>query len=456
MQRKYFGTDGIRGTYGQEPMTPEFFYRTGVAAADYFQSDQNPLFVIGRDTRVSGPALEKAFSLGVESAGGRCQHIGVVPTAAVAVNTIQHQAAAGVMISASHNPYADNGIKFFNSQGFKLSDDIELAIEKRIDECPAAPVDTETALTFDADTDAVRIYHEAIHASLPSDFSLEGTQLIVDASHGAAYRSTPDFLKSLGADITILNASPDGSNINAACGSQHTTGICEKINELAALKSAASGPLLGLAHDGDADRLIMIDEKGVPLDGDELLAILGVGMLKTKNLAGNSVVATVMSNLGLDRCISDHGGQVIRTEVGDRYVLEAMQQDSLSLGGEQSGHMIFLDYLPTGDGLLSGIQALRFIQQSGQPLYELRNVLKKFPQQLYNLKVREKRPLEQMPQVAEIIRIAETKLADSGRIFFRYSGTENLARLLIEAQDASVIEPIAESILGPLSDLIGA
>ncbi|MEM1158194.1 MAG: phosphoglucosamine mutase [Verrucomicrobiota bacterium] len=457
MKRQYFGTDGIRGTYGQAPMTPDFFYRAGKSAAEYFRSDRAPVFVVGRDTRESGPALEAAFCQGIEAADGICHRIGVVPTAAVAINAISHQAAAGAMISASHNPSADNGIKFFNSQGYKLSDQVELAIEKRINACPAHDVLFAAGLDFEADADAVNTYYAAIRSSLPAGFSLQGFHLVVDASHGAAYQTTPNFLESLGAKVTRLNTAPNGTNINAQCGSQHTSGICEKIRTLAETVGTGSSPRgsLGLAHDGDADRLIMIDENGIPLDGDELLAILGVGMLKQGNLAGHTVVATVMSNLGLDRCIAEHGGKVIRTNVGDRYVLEAMQKHGLSLGGEQSGHMIFLDELPTGDGLLSGIQALRFIQESGQPLHALRKILTKFPQKLYNLKVRDKRPLTEMPEIRDLIAGAEAEFADSGRIFFRYSGTENLARLLIEAQDGSRIEPIAERILLRLRETIG-
>ncbi len=436
-------------------MTPSFIYRAGKAAAEHFRKDEAPLFVIGRDTRASGPVLEAAFCQGVEAAGGRCHRIGVVPTAAVALNTMAQKAAAGAMISASHNPHQDNGIKFFNPAGFKLSDATELALEKRIDACTAPELHLNPPLSFEADPAAVSVYLQAIRATLPSDFSLRGSHIVVDASHGAAYQTTPDFLESLGATVTRLNTTPDGTNINANCGSQHTEPICADIKNRAQHASAQSGPPLGVAHDGDADRLIMIDEDGVPLDGDELLAILGVGMLKSGQLKGNQVVATVMSNLGLDACISEHGGQVIRTDVGDRYVLEAMQKDSLSLGGEQSGHMIFLDHFPTGDGLLSGIQALRFIQESGQPLRELRHILKKFPQQLYNLHVREKRPLQEMPEIHDLIQKAEADFGDSGRIFFRYSGTENLARLLIEARDGSVIEPLAESILKPLRHYIG-
>lgn len=435
-------------------MTPSFFYRAGKSAAEHFRSDQAPQFVVGRDTRKSGPVLESAFCLGVEAAGGSCHRIGVVPTAAVAVNTIARQAAAGAMISASHNPYTDNGIKFFNPQGFKLSDEVELAIEKRIQQCPHQEIQPAMSLTFEADIEAVKLYHAAIRASLPTEFSLAGSHLIVDTSHGAAYQTTPHFLESLGATVTRLNTAPDGSNINANCGSQHTEGICEKIQTLAQSSATSSSPL-GLAHDGDADRLVLIDENGVPVDGDELLAILGVGMLKAGKLTRKTVVATVMSNLGLDACITEHGGRVLRTDVGDRYVLEAMQQNELSLGGEQSGHMIFLDHLTTGDGLLSGIQALRFIQESGQPLRELRKILKKFPQKLFNLKVTEKRPLEEMPEVAKIIQQAEADFGDSGRIFFRYSGTEKLARLLIEAQDESVIDPLAHSILKPLRAEVG-
>jgi phosphoglucosamine mutase len=460
MERKYFGTDGIRGQYGQEPMTSEFLYRTGKAAASFFQTQASPLIIVGRDTRASGPALEHAFCRGIEDAGGQCQQIGVIPTAAVAVNTVAQHAAAGAMISASHNPHADNGIKFFNTQGFKLTDNAEHAIEKLIDETPCPELALHADLNFETDTTAVSTYHAAIRASLPDSFSLTGCHICVDASHGAAFRTTPDFLESLGATVTRLNTAPDGKNINHQCGSQHTEEICSAIKEHAQTafvpqtRDRPQGPL-GLAHDGDADRLIMIDENGIPLDGDELLAILAVGMLKNGVLADNTLVATVMSNLGLDQCLKDHGGRVIRTDVGDRYVLQAMQEKSLSLGGEQSGHMIFLDHLPTGDGLLSGVQALRFIQESGQPLCELRTILKKFPQKLFNLKVREKRPLTDMPEINRLILAAEKNFGNSGRIFFRYSGTENLARLLIEARDGSLIEPLADSILKPLQAAIG-
>lgn len=455
MDRKYFGTDGIRGSFGKEPMTPAFLYRTAKSAAEYFKSERTPLFIVGRDTRASGPELEAAFCQGVEAAGGQCLRIGVVPTAAVAVNTIKQGATAGVMISASHNPYLDNGIKFFNSEGFKLSDEAEICIEQLIDQHEAIALAYDEPLSFEADSAATRTYQDAIRASLPESFSLDEYHVFVDASHGAAFRTTPEFLKSLGAQVTSLHVEPNGNNINDCCGSQHPEKICAAIRESTDSSPEKSRRILGLAHDGDADRLIMIDENGVPLDGDELLAILGAGMLQAGTLKNNALVATVMSNLGLDACMQQHGGQVIRTDVGDRYVLEAMRNECLSLGGEQSGHMIFLDHLSTGDGLLSAVQALRFITDSGQPLSQLRKILKKFPQKLYSLKVQEKRPLKEMPEIESLIQEAEAKLGSTGRIFFRYSGTENLARLLIEAQDDSLIDPLAHSILTRLKALIG-
>ncbi|MEM9445056.1 MAG: phosphoglucosamine mutase [Verrucomicrobiota bacterium] len=449
MNRKYFGTDGIRGTYGHHPMTSAFAYQVGYALGKFFNQEESTLFVIGRDTRASGTTLEKALVKGIEKSGGSAACIGVIPTAAVALLTQHHRAAAGIMISASHNPYEDNGIKCFGQDGFKLTDEIEREIETLIDQAPALQDSqlTDQKPCFETKDTCFKIYEKALCSSLPEKTSLEGLNIFVDCGNGASWVSTPQILKNLGAKVTSLFVDPNGENINLNCGSQHTAILQElvKKNEYA----------VGLAHDGDADRFILIDETGQALDGDEVLAILGIDMLERRTLKHNTVVTTVMSNLALDEVLMKHGGHVHRTQVGDRYVLAAMKEHDYNLGGEQSGHMILLDFLSTGDGLLSALQVLELMTRKKKTLTELRTCIKKYPQQLFNIRVKSKPPLEELTDLQLALNEVNQDLGAQGRAFLRYSGTENKIRLLLEAKDASKVSPMAERILKEIRIAIG-
>lgn len=447
--RKYFGTDGIRGVFGTPPMTPEFAWRAGRAAAQHFtQGHASPLVLIGRDTRASGFVLEEALRSGLRAGGAMVQALGVLPTAAVSLLTVQRQAAAGIMISASHNEATDNGIKFFGPDGFKLDDATELRLEALIEATPVPPALMHPQPgDFSARTEAFDAYLDALRAALPPDFRLDGRRVWVDAAHGAAWETTPQILRELGASIEVMGAAPDGTNINAGCGSTHP--------EVLAARIAAAPGAVGICHDGDADRLIMVDETGAVLDGDELMAIAACDALERGALPNKTLVATVMSNLGLEEALAARGGRVVRTAVGDRYVLEAMRAGGHRIGGEQSGHLLFLDHFPSGDGMLAALQVLRVMAASGQPLSVLRRVMPRYPQKLVNLKVREKRPLAEMPEVAAAVARVEAAMGPRGRVLLRYSGTENKLRLLLEYAEAGPMDGWAEQILGPIRSSIG-
>jgi phosphoglucosamine mutase len=393
-----------------------------------------PVVAIGRDTRASGPMLEEALARGITSAGGDVRLLGVLPTPGVAALVVEDKLAAGAVISASHNPAHDNGIKFFSGDGFKLPDDTEWAIEQELD----APAPHTAPGKVTTEDDAVARYVAHALRSLPSGFSLRGLRIALDCANGAASEATPSALRTLGADAQVFHASPDGQNINDGCGSTVAGEISRLVKE--------TGAQVGLSHDGDADRLLLCDETGDPLDGDELLAMAGLDLLRRGELAGRSVVATVMSNLGLDEAIEQAGGKVVRTGVGDRYVLEAMRAGGFVLGGEQSGHMIFLLHGTTGDGLVSALQIFRLMAESGKPLSELRKVLHKYPQAQRAVAVKAKPPLETVPEVHAAITAAEQVLAPRGRVLVRYSGTEPKLRILLEGRDAAVLEDHADRI----------
>ncbi len=433
MTRRYFGTDGIRGRAGETPITAEFAEKLGRALVEVLGIDR-PVVAIGRDTRASGPMLEAALARGITSAGGHAVLLGVLPTPGVAAYVTGHKLAAGAVISASHNPAHDNGIKFFSGDGFKLPDETESAIEQHLETPPA---DAVPGRVTNADG-AVAGYVAHALRSLPPGFSLGGLKIAVDCANGAASESTPAALRALGADVRVFHAEPDGNNINAGCGSTVADEIGRLVKE--------TGAQVGLAHDGDADRLLLCDETGDPLDGDELLAMAGLDLLRRGESAGKTVVATVMSNLGLDEAIEQAGGRVVRTAVGDRYVLEAMRAGGFVLGGEQSGHMIFLRHGTTGDGLVSALQILRLMAESGKPLSELRKVLHKYPQAQRAVAVKSKPPLETVPQVQAAITAAEQALAPRGRVLVRYSGTEPKLRILLEGRDPALLEDHADRI----------
>lgn len=431
MTRRYFGTDGIRGRAGETPVTAEFAEKLGRALVRVLGTDR-PVIAIGRDTRASGPMLEQALARGITSAGGDVRLLGVLPTPGVAAYVVENGLTAGAVISASHNPAHDNGIKFFSGDGFKLPDETELAIEQQLD-APPADIPPGTVTTVD---DAKDIYVAHALNSLPEGFSLRGLKIAVDCANGAAFETTPTALRALGAEVHVFHADPDGRNINADCGSTVAKEISRLVKE--------TGAQVGLSHDGDADRLLLCEESGDPLDGDELLAMAGLDLLRRGALTGHTVVATVMSNLGLDEAIEQASGQVVRTAVGDRYVLEAMRAGGFILGGEQSGHMIFLRHGTTGDGLVSALQILRLMVESGKPLSELRKVLHKYPQAQRAVAVKSKPPLDTVPEVRAAIIAAEQDLAPRGRVLVRYSGTEPKLRILLEGRDAALLEDHAD------------
>ena len=431
MTRRYFGTDGIRGRAGETPVTAEFAEKLGRALVRVLGTNR-PVIAIGRDTRASGPMLEQALARGITSAGGDVRLLGVLPTPGVAAYVVENGLTAGAVISASHNPAHDNGIKFFSGDGFKLPDETELAIEEQLD-APPADISPGTVTTV-GDAKDLYVAH-ALH-SLPEGFSLRGLKIAVDCANGAAFETTPTALRALGAEVHVFHADPDGRNINADCGSTVAKEISRLVKE--------TGAQVGLSHDGDADRLLLCEESGDPLDGDELLAMAGLDLLRRGALTGHTVVATVMSNLGLDEAIEQAGGQVVRAAVGDRYVLEAMRAGGFILGGEQSGHMIFLRHGTTGDGLVSALQILRLMVESGKPLSELRKVLHKYPQAQRAVAVKSKPPLDTVPEVRAAITAAEQALAPRGRVLVRYSGTEPKLRLLLEGRDAALLEDHAD------------
>jgi phosphoglucosamine mutase len=449
VSQKLFGTDGVRGIANIEPLTAASALKLAEAAANVLaRQESNPTVIVGRDTRASGEMLESAVAAGLASCGVDVLLAGIVPTPAIAYLTPAHQAAFGIVISASHNPFQDNGIKFFGPDGYKLSDQLELAIEAeyfRAEFCRAAP--GKSVGRIRRLKDSVEQYAAFAISTVPKGFSLSGTTIAVDAANGAAYETTPLVFAKLGAQIELMAAMPKGLNINEKCGSTHPQGLCDLVRK--------TGAAFGVAHDGDADRVLFCDETGDPLDGDDLLAMAGVDLLSRGQLRQKTLVATVMSNFGLDPVLNDRGGRVLRTKVGDRYVMDALIQHDLNFGGEQSGHLIFKDFITTGDGLVSALQFMELTKRTGKPLSELRKVLKKFPQILRNVVVREKLPFEQFSDLMKQIAEAQSKLAGNGRVFLRYSGTEPKARLLLEGPDAGQLDDLAEAIIQELTKNLG-
>jgi phosphoglucosamine mutase len=440
--RKIFGTDGVRGTANVEPVTAETALKLGRAAAHVFKNlnaesrDRGKhKIVIGKDTRLSGYMLENALSSGALSMGVDVLFIGPLPTPGVAYVTRSLRADAGIVITASHNPYDDNGIKFFHADGYKLDDDIEQQIERlvfsgEIETIRPRAAEIGKAVRID---DALGRYIEYAKSSFPRNLTLDGLKIVVDCAHGAAYKSTPCVLRELGAQVIVYGDKPDGSNINKDCGSMHPKNLCEHVREHQAH--------LGLAHDGDADRVLLCDELGQLIDGDDILAIAALEHLASNTLADKTLVTTVMSNAGLDAAIKAAGGKVLRTDVGDQNVLAEMLRFNLNVGGEQSGHIIFRDYSTTGDGLMAALQILRVMITSKKPLSKLAACWKRFPQLLTNLVVREKRPFEEVSGLSNLMNEAENALkTDGGRLLLRYSGTEPKIRLLLEGRDSAILE----------------
>ena len=440
-EKRLFGTDGVRGVANIPPMTAETAMQLGRAAAHIFKNgNRRHRLVIGKDTRLSGYMLENALVAGICSMGVDVLQVGPLPTPGIAFITASMRADAGVVISASHNPYQDNGIKFFSRDGFKLPDELEMRLEKLVvsTEIDALrPIAAEVGKAFRID-DAVGRYVVFLKNTFPRDLDLQGLKIVLDCANGAAYKVAPAVLEELGAEVICLGVSPNGININAGCGSTYPEVISKAVVE--------HGADLGIALDGDADRVIFVDEAGREVDGDHIMAICASELIRSGRLSQNTVVATVMSNLGFEIAMKRLGGQLVRTAVGDRYVVEEMRRGGYNLGGEQSGHMIFLDHNTTGDGVLSALQVLAIVQRSGRSLSELAQVMTSLPQVLVNVRVREKCDLRDIPAIRSVIEAVETELGENGRVLIRYSGTEPLLRVMIEGQDQAGIERQAEEI----------
>ena len=435
MKRQYFGTDGVRGSYGSPNMNEVFAWRLGAAAARWLKTAHGVTagkVVIGRDTRASGASLAQAVADGLAHEGCSVYTLGVLPTPAVAHAVRMNGAALGVVITASHNPASDNGIKFFGASGTKLTDDEELGIEQLLPVADRVVWPQSHGLPAAATVpDALAGYIELMATLLPAR-SLTDWLIVLDTANGATCVSSRTALNQLGASLTLIGAEPDGHNINAGVGSEHP----EKMGEAVRLRAAR----LGIAHDGDGDRCILCDERGAVLDGDEILTILALHALAQGKLSNRTLVVTVQSNLGVDAAITAAGGRVCRTQVGDRYVIERMQTEGACLGGESSGHVICSDVSPTGDGLVAALKVIAVMLATGQPLSELRRVLVKFPQLSGALKVKEKQPLESLPTLPVVIRSIEAELGTRGRVLVRYSGTEPKLRLLVEGPTDAVAQ----------------
>nr|WP_092073910.1 phosphoglucosamine mutase [Dendrosporobacter quercicolus]NSL47850.1 phosphoglucosamine mutase [Dendrosporobacter quercicolus DSM 1736]SDM69937.1 phosphoglucosamine mutase [Dendrosporobacter quercicolus] len=436
---KLFGTDGVRGVANKE-LTPELAFRLGRAATAFFgeESTAQPVVIIGRDTRISGHMLEAALAAGICSAGGTAVLAGVVPTPAVAYLTRKLNAQAGVVISASHNPYPDNGIKFFAGTGYKLPD----AVEERLEAMVLAAEDMLARPTAQG-VGRIEYRHDLINEYIDYAVSTVGEQfngckIVVDCSNGAAFEVAPAVLKRLGAEVIVINDRPNGININDNCGSTHMEGL-----QQAVVKYQAD---IGIAHDGDADRCLAVDETGVLVDGDQIMVICALELLKRNKLKANTLVTTVMSNIGLHQAVKRAGGRLEITPVGDRYVLETMREYGYSLGGEQSGHIIFNDYSTTGDGLITALQLIWAVRKSGKKLSELGSLMTRFPQILVNVRVKSKDGWQNNPAISAAIEAGQDRLGESGRILVRPSGTEPLIRVMAEGPDLPQLEDIVHGI----------
>jgi len=438
MTRKFFGTDGIRGTTNLEPMTAETALRVGQAAGAHFlRGDHRHRVVIGKDTRLSGYMMESAMVAGFTSVGMDVVLLGPMPTPAVAMLTRSMRADLGVMISASHNPYADNGIKLFGPDGYKLSDDAERDIEGRLEKGPELAKSELIGRARRIDDARGRYIHFA-KSTFPEHLRLDGLKVVIDCANGAAYHVAPEALWELGAEVVALGVAPDGLNINRDCGSTHP--------ELLQQTVVASGAHIGLALDGDADRLIVVDEKGQLVDGDQLMALIALELHRRGELRGDAVVATVMSNLGLERKLGDSGLGLLRTTVGDRYVLEEMRKSGCNVGGEQSGHIILADHSTTGDGLVAGLQVLAALVEADAPASSLLRQFEPLPQLLKNVRFNGGAEPLKADSVQKRIAAAEAELEGRGRLVIRKSGTEPLIRVMAEGDDPALVERVVDDI----------
>ena len=450
-KRVYFGTDGVRGKANAVPMTAEFALRLGKAIGAFLREGgrRKPRVLIGKDTRLSGYLFETALSSGLVSTGVDVLLVGPLPTPAIAFLTSGMRCDVGVVISASHNPFEDNGIKLFDEKGFKFPDAIELQLESLLGD-----EDLSRFNVFGADIgkayridDALGRYSVFAKSAFPRNRNLEGLRIVIDCANGAGYRVAPEVLTELGADVVTVNVQPDGLNINQDCGALNPKRMSERV-----LRARAD---VGLSLDGDADRCILCDHQGRLVDGDQVLAILAGRLIETKSLPNRSVVATVMSNLGLERYLAQQGCDLVRTQVGDRYVVERMRAEAHPLGGEQSGHIVQFQHSTTGDGLMAGLSVLGRMVETGSSLHELAGVMKKYPQRLRNIRVSEKRPFEEMDGVQKVIRSVESELKEEGRVLVRYSGTEKLARVMVEGPTLDSVDIACERIRSAIQMEIG-
>ncbi len=444
MTRKYFGTDGVRGRANAGSMTPDVVMRIGMAAGQlHRRGGHRHRVVIGKDTRLSGYMLEQALTAGLLASGMDVFLLGPVPTPAVAMLTRSMRADLGVMISASHNPYQDNGIKIFGPDGYKLSDEQELKIEALIDapaqDALAAPSDIGRAKRIE---DAGARYIEFAKRTYPGESNLDGLRIVVDTANGAAYKTAPTALWELGAEIFVIGEDPNGTNINEKVGSTAPLAMCDRVREVRAD--------IGIALDGDADRVIICDEKGNVIDGDQIMALIASSWAKRGQLKGGGVVSTVMSNLGLERYLGGQGLSLVRTKVGDRYVVEHMRAHGFNVGGEQSGHIVLSDYATTGDGLLAALQVLSERVRQARPVSEVCNLFTPLPQLLKNVRFSGGKPLEDN-KVMSAIADAEKRLGNQGRLVIRASGTEPLIRVMAEAEDASTVTEIVDGLCSVIS-----
>ncbi len=440
MQGRLFGTDGVRGKVNKYPMTPEIALRLGLAAGICFRRGKHRhKVVIGKDTRLSGYIFENALTAGLCAAGMHVILTGPLPTPAISFLTRSMRADFGIVISASHNPYMDNGIKFFNAEGFKLPDDVEDEIAQMVtstDNWSYPKAEDVGRATRVQDSGGRYIVYTK--SCFPTHLTLDGLRIVIDCAHGASYKVAPLALQELGAEVIKLNTEPNGVNINDNCGSLFPQHVADKVKEVRAD--------IGIALDGDADRLIVVDEKGIILDGDQIMALCAAAMMERGELPNNTLVATVMSNMALEVFMREHGGTLIRTDVGDRYVMEAMRKSNVMLGGEQSGHIIFRQYSTTGDGLLAALQILRYMRERQRPLSELAGLLTPFPQELINVKVSKKLPFDDVPNLAKTVKSIQKDLKERGRVLLRYSGTEDLCRVMVEGEDHLKVKAYAEEL----------
>ncbi|MDF0672797.1 MAG: phosphoglucosamine mutase [Nitrospira sp.] len=448
--RKLFGTDGVRGVANLDPMTSEMAMQLGRAAAHIFMRRAGRhQIVIGKDTRISGYMLESALMAGICSMGVDVLLVGPMPTPAIAFLTRSLRADAGVVISASHNPYQDNGIKFFSSDGFKLPDEVEARIEELI----VSEEISHLRPTADLIGKAYRIddaegrYIEFVKRSLPKDLDFQGIKLVVDCANGAAYKVAPMVLRELGATVEVIGNNPDGMNINAGCGAVHPQLLQESVRRYKAD--------LGIALDGDADRAVFVCEQGTVIDGDHVMAALSLDLHRSGLLTKQTLVGTVMSNFGLELSMSKAGVKLVRTPVGDRYLLERMLAEGYNFGGEQSGHFIFLDHNTTGDGLISALQMLSLVKRTRQPLSELAKAMTAVPQVLMNVHVTKKPRLESIPDIGCAIQESERRLNGCGRVLIRYSGTEPLLRIMVEGEQSTLVRELAEDLARVVRKHIG-